>query len=32
MQFEWDEEKNRANIRKHKLDFVDAWKIFVGRF
>jgi len=29
MRFEWDEEKNRGNIRKHKLDFVDAWKVFV---
>ena len=28
MQFEWDEEKNRENIRKHGLDFADAWQIF----
>ena len=28
MQFEWDEEKNRVNIRKHGLDFADAWEIF----
>lgn len=28
MRFEWDEQKNRANIRKHGLDFVDAWEIF----
>jgi uncharacterized DUF497 family protein len=28
--FEWDEAKNRENIRKHGLDFGDAWEIFVG--
>jgi uncharacterized DUF497 family protein len=28
MQFEWDEQKNRANIHKHGLDFADAWEIF----
>jgi uncharacterized DUF497 family protein len=28
--FEWDEAKNRENIRKHGLDFGDAWKIFAG--
>jgi uncharacterized DUF497 family protein len=28
MQFEWDEQKNRTNIRKHGLDFADAWEIF----
>lgn len=28
MRFEWDEQKNRANIRKHGLDFTDAWEIF----
>ena len=27
---EWDEAKNRANIRKHGLDFVDAEEIFRG--
>jgi uncharacterized protein len=26
--FEWDEEKNRENIRKHGFDFNDAWEIF----
>jgi hypothetical protein len=26
--FEWDEQKNQANIRKHGLDFADAWEIF----
>jgi uncharacterized DUF497 family protein len=28
VRFEWDEEKNRENIRKHELDFADAWEIF----
>jgi uncharacterized DUF497 family protein len=28
--FEWDEAKNRENIRKHGLDFGDAWEIFAG--
>ena len=28
MKFEWDEEKNTENIRKHGLDFADAWQIF----
>jgi len=28
--FEWDEGKNRENIRKHGLDFEDAWEIFAG--
>ncbi|MGC2236857.1 MAG: BrnT family toxin [Pyrinomonadaceae bacterium] len=26
--FEWNEEKNKENIRKHNLDFADAWEIF----
>jgi uncharacterized DUF497 family protein len=26
--FEWDDEKNRMNIRKHGLDFADAAEIF----
>jgi uncharacterized DUF497 family protein len=26
--FEWDDEKNRENIRKHGYDFRDAWEIF----
>lgn len=30
MPFEWDEQKNRANVRKHGLDFADAWEIFEG--
>ena len=28
MKFEWDEEKNKENIRKRELDFNDAWEIF----
>ncbi|MET4695009.1 BrnT family toxin [Endozoicomonas lisbonensis] len=28
MHFEWDEAKNRANIRKHGIDFQDAVDIF----
>ncbi len=30
MYFEWDEEKNNANIRKHGFDFAIAWKLFEG--
>ena len=26
--FEWDEEKNKENIRRHGFDFADAWEIF----
>jgi hypothetical protein len=29
MKFEWDEEKRQANLRKHRLDFADAWEIFL---
>jgi uncharacterized DUF497 family protein len=32
MDFEWDEAKQRANILKHGIDFVDAITIFGGRF
>ncbi len=28
MRFDWSEIKNEANIRKHHLDFSDAWPIF----
>jgi hypothetical protein len=28
VKFEWDEEKNEENIRKHGFDFADAWEIF----
>ena len=30
MHFEWDERKNQENLRKHGLDFSDAWQIFAG--
>jgi len=30
--FEWDENKNRQNIRKHELDFADAEEMFGGIF
>jgi uncharacterized protein len=30
--FEWDEAKNRANLRKHGLDFADAGEMFRGGF
>jgi uncharacterized DUF497 family protein len=30
MNDEWDEEKRRANIIKHALDFADAGEIFEG--
>lgn len=30
MRFEWDETKNRANIRKHGFDFADAEEMFRG--
>ena len=30
MNFEWDEEKRRANISNHGLDFAGAWEIFEG--
>jgi uncharacterized DUF497 family protein len=30
MIFEWDEAKNRANVRKHGLDFADAEEMFRG--
>ena len=32
MDFEWDEAKQRANILKHGIDFVDAIGIFAARF
>jgi uncharacterized DUF497 family protein len=28
MEFEWDENKRLSNIRKHKIDFIDAITIF----
>jgi len=30
MKFEWNEAKNRANIRKHGLDLADAEEMFRG--
>jgi uncharacterized protein len=30
MKIEWDEEKNRANIRRHRIDFADVHPIFDG--
>lgn len=30
MRFEWDAQKNSDNIRKHGIDFADAWEIFTG--
>ena len=30
MKFEWDEEKNKANIRKHRIDFADVPPAFNG--
>jgi len=28
MEFEWDEQKNQANIKKHGMNFADAHKVF----
>ena len=30
MKFEWNEAKNRSNIRKHGFDFADAESLFRG--
>lgn len=30
MRFEWDEAKNRSNLRRHGFDFSDAERIFAG--
>jgi uncharacterized DUF497 family protein len=30
MRYTWDERKRRANIRKHRIDFEDATRIFDG--
>jgi hypothetical protein len=30
VQFEWDEAKRRANIKKHGFDFMEAVKVFDG--
>jgi len=31
LSFEWDEEKNAANIKNHGIDFLDAALIFESR-
>ncbi len=28
MKFEWDENKNKSNLKKHGIDFSDAQKVF----
>jgi uncharacterized DUF497 family protein len=28
MKFDWDENKNLANIQRHGIDFADAYKVF----
>ncbi|MCY7276483.1 MAG: BrnT family toxin [Phormidesmis sp. CAN_BIN44] len=30
MEFDWDEEKRLANLRKHGIDFVDVCAVFNG--
>ena len=30
MKFEWDEAKNKANIRVHRIDFADVPPLFEG--
>jgi len=30
MRFEWDEAKNKSNIRKHRIDFADIPTVFEG--
>ena len=30
IKYEWDEEKNRQNIRKHRIDFFDVPPVFDG--
>jgi len=32
MEFEWDENKNQANIRKHGVSFMDAINIFLDPY
>lgn len=31
LEFEWDDEKNTSNIKKHGIDFEDAISIWEGR-
>jgi len=28
MEFEWDDNKNQINIRKHEIDFLEAAEVF----
>ena len=28
IRYDWDEEKRHANLRKHKLDFEEAWRVY----
>ena len=28
MHYEWEEAKRQSNLRKHGLDFADAWQVF----
>ena len=30
MEYEWDEAKRLANLRKHEIDFIDATDVFDG--
>ena len=30
MRYVWDERKRRANLKRHGLDFADAWTVFAG--
>lgn len=30
MKIEWDEDKSRANIRRHRIDFADVHPVFDG--
>ena len=30
IRFEWDKRKNRENLRKHRIDFEEARKVFAG--
>jgi uncharacterized DUF497 family protein len=31
MKFEWDKNKRLSNLHKHKIDFIDAKKIFYSK-
>ena len=32
LEFEWDENKNRVNLKKHKIDFSEAQFVFADPF